>query len=178
MESPIVPINEIQRLAALKRSRLLDTSSEEVFDDFTKLASQICETPIALITLLDDTRQWFKSNIGLNVSETPRKDSFCTHAILESKLFEIPDALNDERFRKNPLVASEPQIRFYAGMPLITKDGYAFGTLCVIDTTPRHLTFEQRSALQMLGRQVVVLIEYRLNLIETTLINHDLTNIG
>ena len=174
MKSPKAPINEIQRLAALKRSKLLDTTAEEVFDDITKLASQICETPFALITLVDDTRQWFKSNIGLDVSETAREISFCSHAILGNKLFEIPDALNDERFRKNPLVVSDPHIRFYAGMPLITSEGYAFGTLCVIDTTPKQLTYEQRSALQMLGRQVVTLIEYRMSMIETGLVNHGL----
>jgi len=177
MKSPIVPINEIQRLAALKRSKLLDTSAEEVFDGFTKLASQICNTPIALITLItlvDDTSQWFKSNIGLDVSETPREVSFCGHAILGSELFEIPDALKDERFQENPLVVNEPKIRFYAGMPLITNGGYALGTLCVIDKTPRHLTQEQRTALQMLGRLVVTLIEYRLSIIETSLVNHGL----
>lgn len=174
MKSPTIPANEILRLAALKNSKLLDTSAEEVFDDFTKLASQICNTPIALITLVDETRQWFKSNIGLDTSETPRNISICGHAILGNEIFEVPDTLEDERFRDNPLVTNEPNIRFYAGMPLITDEGYAFGTLCVIDKTPRLLTLKQHAALQMLGRQVVTLIEYRLNMIHTALINHDL----
>jgi GAF domain-containing protein len=175
MKSPAIPANEILRLAALKNSKLLDTSAEEVFDDITKLASYVCNTPIALITLLDDTRQWFKSNIGLNVSETPRYISFCGHAILGNEILEIPNALEDERFRDNPLVINEPNIRFYAGIPLITNEGYAFGTLCVIDKIPRQLSQEQHSALQSLGRQVVALIEYRLSMIETALINHDLS---
>jgi GAF domain-containing protein len=175
MKSPTIPANEILRLAALKNSKLLDTSAEEVFDDFTKLASQICNTPIALISLLDETRQWFKSKIGLDVSETPRSISFCGHAILEEGIFEVPNALEDERFRDNPLVVNEPNIRFYAGLPLITSEGYAFGTLCVIDKIPRKLTLDQRTSLQMLGRQVVTLIEYRLSMIQTALINHDLT---
>ena len=174
MKSPTIPANEILRLAALKNSKLLDTSAEEVFDDFTKLSSQICNTPIALITLVDATRQWFKSNIGLAASETPRNISFCGHAILGNEIFEIPDTLEDERFRDNPLVTNDPNIRFYAGMPLITDEGYAFGTLCVIDKIPRYLTLKQHAALQMLGRQVVTLIEYRLNMIQIALINHDL----
>jgi GAF domain-containing protein len=175
MQSPTNPANEILRLAALKHSKLLDTSSEEVFDDITMLASYVCNTPIALITLLDDTRQWFKSNVGLNVSETPRNISFCGHAILGKEILEIPNALEDERFRDNPLVVNEPKIRFYAGIPLITTEGYAFGTLCVIDKIPRQLSQQQLSALQALGRQAVTLIEYRLSMIKTSLINHDLS---
>ncbi|OMG67499.1 histidine kinase [Stutzerimonas balearica] len=154
--------NELSRLAALLRYEILDSAEEAAFDDFTQLASRLCDTPIALISLVDDRRQWFKSRVGLAVSETPRDISFCSHAIRGSEIFEVPDALADPRFRDNPLVTGEPGIRFYAGTLLRTPDGHNLGTLCVIDRKPRRLSADQRDALGRLGRQVMRLFEQRL----------------
>lgn len=156
------PTNEKARLAALHKARLLDTGREEPFDDLTRIAAQVCDTPIALVSLVDDERQWFKSCVGLTASETPRSVSFCAHAIHQPDvLFEVEDASKDERFRDNPLVTKEPYIRFYAGVPLIDFNGFALGTLCVIDTKPKKLSPEQRDSLKALARQVNSQIEWR-----------------
>ncbi len=153
---------ELSRLAALLRYEILDSAEDAAFDDFTQLASRLCDTPIALISLVDQRRQWFKSRVGLEVSETPRDISFCSHAIRGDAVFEVEDALADPRFRDNPLVLGEPHIRFYASTPLRTPDGYNLGTLCVIDRKPRRLSTEQRDTLARLGRQVMRLFEERL----------------
>jgi excisionase family DNA binding protein len=134
-----VPGNERARLAALAASGLVDSASEPRFDRLARLASMVTGSPIALISLLTSTRQWFKARVGLQVAETPRDWAFCSHAILQNELFVVEDALSDERFRDNPLVLQDPHIRFYAGVPLRDKSGQPLGTLCVIDREPRRL---------------------------------------
>jgi GAF domain-containing protein len=153
--------HEKKRLKVLWQYEVLDTVPEAVFDDLTELAARICEAPIALISLVDERRQWFKSKVGTSVSETSRDVSFCAHAIKQSDLFIVPDATRDERFANNPLVTSDPKIRFYAGAPLITTDGYALGTLCIIDKVPRELRLDQKQALGILARHVVSQLELR-----------------
>jgi len=159
--SSTTPENERKRLKVLWQYEVLDTMPEALFDDLTELAACICEAPIALISLVDEKRQWFKSKFGTTVTETSRDISFCSHAIQQSDLFIIPDATRDVRFADNPLVVSDPRIRFYAGAPLITPDGYAVGTLCVIDQVPRELRAEQRQALRILARHIVSQLELR-----------------
>ncbi len=159
------PVNEAARLAALERYAILDTDPEQSFDDLTLLASFIFKTPIAMISLIDGHRQWFKSRVGIAVSETPREVAFCSTAILQSEILVVPDALEDERFRDNPFVVADPHIRFYAGAPLINEDGYALGTICVVDQTPRELAPEQRDALKALSRLVLAQMEFRRNLV-------------
>ncbi|MGB2715252.1 MAG: ATP-binding protein [Vicinamibacterales bacterium] len=161
--------DEAERMAALRRYRILDTEPERSFDDLALLASHICGTPMALITLVDERRQWFKSRVGVSVTETSRAISFCTHAIQQTDLFVVPDATRDERFKNNPQVTGDAHIRFYAGAPLVTPDGHALGTLCVVDRVSRTLTPEQLEALDALRRQVQTQLQLRLNLSELQL---------
>src|SRR3989441_9613019 len=156
-----LPKNETARLDALRRYAILDTAPEEPFDDLTRLAAQICGTPIAVISLIDEDRQWFKSKVGLTVTETSRDIAFCAHTLMQTNLFVVRDALADARFATNPLVTSDPKIRFYAAAPLVTPEWYVLGTLCVIDHVPRDLSLEQRDALRALSRQVVSQLELR-----------------
>jgi diguanylate cyclase (GGDEF)-like protein len=154
--------NEDSRLAELQDLEILDTLPEQAYDDITYLASAICKAPIALVSLVDRDRQWFKSRVGLTITETPRSVAFCAHAILEpTNILVVNDARNDDRFSGNPLVTKDPAIRFYAGTPLVTSQGNALGTLCVIDTEPRELTDEQAHSLHALARQVVAQLELR-----------------
>lgn len=157
-----IPHNETDRLKDLHRSQLLDSAHEQEFDEIVKFASQICSMPISLISLVDSNRQWFKARIGLDVDETNRDISFCSHAILQDQLFEIPDALLDERFSDNPLVLDAPSIRFYAGMPLVTESGSRLGTLCVIDSVPRNLTEQQKFGLRVLAESVIKIADLRI----------------
>lgn len=164
MQSAPKPANEKKRLEVLQSLKILDTLPERDFDQITFLASQICDTPVALISLIDEERQWFKSKIGIEASETPRDLAFCAHAILEENIFIVPDATQDARFFDSPLVTSGPQIQFYAGAPLKSPDGHALGTVCVIDSKPRQLSPQQILALQSLSEQVTRLIELRLQI--------------
>jgi GAF domain-containing protein len=161
---PDKPANEQQRLATLRGYEILDTEPEAAFDDLTLLASYVCQTPVALISLIDADRQWFKSKIGVSVTETSRDIAFCASAILQPDVFMVPDTSKDERFAENPLVVSEPKVRFYAGATLMTQ-GQALGTLCVVDRVPRELTPEQLEALRALSRQVLAQLELRRNLV-------------
>lgn len=173
--TPAAPTsNERERLAALERYEVLDTPAETEFDDLTSLAAHICGTPIALISLVDAHRQWFKSKVGLDATETPREVSFCGHAIQLPHLMEVPNAREDFIFYDNPLVTGEPEIRFYAGMPLATADGQNLGTLCVMDRVPRQLTTVQRDALRRLGRQVMNQMDLRLTTQRLTAANSEL----
>ena len=153
--------NESERLQALFDYEIMDTPEETAFDQLTELASTICDTPISLVSLVDEERQWFKSNHGLDAKETPKEYAFCSHAIHQNKIFEITDSRKDERFHDNPLVTGEPHVIFYAGAPLTTPDGHNIGTLCVIDDEPKRLSEQQKYQLEIIGKQVVAQLELR-----------------
>lgn len=163
---PPIPPDEAERLEALRRYGILDSPPEPAFDDLTLLAAHICQTPIALVSFVDADRQWFKSRVGLNASQTPRDVAFCAHAIAGPRTLVVPDALEDERFAHNPLVVDDPRIRFYAGAPLRVGDGSGLGTLCVIDRVPHDFSPAQQEALEALSRQVVAQLELRRHLAE------------
>lgn len=154
-----IPNNEPQRLEALESYRIMDTAPEERLDNLTQLAADICRVPISLVSLVDGKRQWFKSRVGIDATETPREISFCQYAILDTETFEVENALDDSRFSENPLVTEDPSIRFYAGHPLTNDDGYNLGTLCVIDRVPRKLDEHQKNALKILAKEAVAAIE-------------------
>ncbi|XDD56067.1 ATP-binding protein [Leptospira sp. WS4.C2] len=156
-----LPKNETARLSALKGLEILDTPEEEMFDEITRLASMICNAPISLVSLIDETRQWFKSHHGLTARETPRSIAFCSHAILGDEVFVVPNAKEDDRFKNNPLVDEAPNVIFYAGIPLALDDQIKLGTLCVIDNKPRELNEKQIQMLRLLGKQTVRLLQMR-----------------
>src|SRR5512136_1302182 len=160
MKAPI-PENEAQRLAALREYHILETAAEQTYDDLAALAAYLCDVPIAMISLVDESRQWFKSRVGVNRQETPRDVAFCAHAILQSEPLIVRDALKDARFSDSALVTRTPHIRFYAGFPLASPEGFALGTICAIDRKPRRLSPEQKTAMQALSRQVMALLELR-----------------
>jgi PAS domain S-box-containing protein len=161
MLKPALPPDEAARLEALRAYEILDTAPGQEFDDITLLASHICGTPIAMISLVDENRQWFKSKVGTEESETSREVAFCAHGILQAEVFVVKDASLDARFADNPLVIGKAQVRFYAGAPLVNADGHALGMLCVNDRVPREITDEQKKALQALSRQVVAQLELK-----------------
>jgi hypothetical protein len=156
-----IPQNEAARLAALAEYHILDTAAEQVYDELTELAANICQVPIATISLVDRSRQWFKARMGLHQEETSRDIAFCAHTILGTEPLIVPDARKDGRFAKSPLVTREPHIRFYAGFPLLTQKGHALGALCAIDREPRQISAEQTRAMAILSRQVMALMEGR-----------------
>jgi GAF domain-containing protein len=164
MKPAPLPEDEASRLKALQQIQLLDTLPEEVYDDITRIATEITGTSIALLTLVDKERQWFKSRQGLEVSETPREYSFCAHAILDpNEVFIVPDARYDERFHDNPLTTGEPHVVFYAGVPVKDAEGHALGSLCVIDNRPRELPDHKIEALKALAKLVNTHFELRMN---------------
>lgn len=166
--------DEEARLAALRRYEILDTPAEAEFDDLTRMASYICGAPIALISLVDGNRQWFKSEIGLGITETTLDRSICRHGILQKELFVVPDTTQDERFRDNPLVTGEPRVRFYAGAPLESSEGQMLGMVCVFDRRSRTITEAQGHALRLLARQVMTMFELRLAARQLALRNEEL----
>jgi GAF domain-containing protein len=161
-----IPKDEPKRMATLRKYHILDTPPEDAFDNLASLAAHICGTPMALVTIIDCSRQWFKSKVGLSISETSRDVAFCAHAIMQRNLFVVPDTLKDKRFAHNPFVKSNPRIRFYAGMPLIAPNNQALGTLCVLDRVPRILTNDQIKALKALSAHVMSQLESRRKILD------------
>ena len=155
MQAPDLPANEEDRIATLQSLNILDTPRHDRFDRYTRISTRIFDMPIAIISLVDRYRQWFKSTAGLEVDETPRDISFCGHAILGDGVFEIRNTRRDSRFRDNPLVLEQPHIRFYAGAPLEAPNGHKLGTLCLIDRVPRRLSDEEKTMLKNLADMVV-----------------------
>ncbi|MBE2189867.1 MAG: GAF domain-containing protein, partial [Candidatus Kapabacteria bacterium] len=179
MIKPKIPENESERLENLKSYAILDTLPEKEYDDITYLASQICGTPISLVSLIDETRQWFKSHHGLHTTETSKDYAFCAHAINDQdKILIVPDSRIDERFHDNPLVTDNPYVIFYAGIPLVSPKGYSLGTLCVIDNVPRKLDESQIQSLKALANQLVKLLELRISLIEIDKSRHKLKELN
>ncbi|NDC37908.1 MAG: GAF domain-containing protein [Proteobacteria bacterium] len=172
MASQVATEKEQYRLKALRALDILDTPPEKIFDDIVKLTAQVLRVPIVLISLMDEHRQWFKSRLGLQLCETPREISFCQHASQGEGTFIVEDATADLRFKDNPLVTGEPYIRFYAGVPLLSKTKEAFGTLCIIDTVPRELTAAEQETLSVLARQVTSQFELRFALKELARANN------
>jgi len=158
---PPIPLNEHARLDLLRQYKILGTLAEEAFDEITAHAAAVCHTPVSLLSFVDRDRTWFKSNHGWDQREIPRDVSFCAHAICQAGLYITQDMLADERFSQNPLVTQKPHFRFYAGVPLLSPEGLALGTLCVIDKQPRQLTPEQIESLQELAKGAVLLLEVR-----------------
>ena len=163
MLKPPIPPDEDERMSVLREYQILDTPPEAVYDDIAHVAAGVCDTPLALITLVDGTRNWFKARVGVDeeLTESPRDISFCGHAILRRDIFEVTDASVDDRFADNPLVESPPHIRFYAGAPLITPDGFQLGTICAIDVRARRLSAAQRDTLAALSRLVMRQLDRR-----------------
>jgi len=162
MQKPSIPLNEKERLAALREYHILDSEAEKEFEELSLLASEICQTPISMVTLIDETRQWFKAGVNLPVNEISRDIAFCSHAIIHPfEPFIIPDMRKDKRFSDHPLVTGEPHVVFYTGIPLTNPDGYALGTLCVMDNKPKKLSENQIRSLQILAKQIIQLMELR-----------------
>ena len=153
--------NEHLRLAAVERAGIVDSRPEQDFDDLAKVAADILQVPVALITLLTPTKQWFKSHVGLDLKETPRSWAFCNYTVLQNEIFQVEDLSKDSRFATNPAVIGEPHFRFYAGSPILDSDGLALGSLCVIDMKPRALDAKQRKVLSVLAAQVAAQIKLR-----------------
>ena len=179
MIQPEIPANESERLQSLKALEILDSISEKEYDELTYLASHICKMPISLISLVDEKRQWFKSHHGLEASETPKEYAFCAHAINNpDQILIVPDSRLDERFFDNPLVTGNPHVIFYAGVPLITSQGHALGTLCVIDNAPGNLEDSQIQALRILSNQVIKLFELRASLMEVNRVKKEMVDLN
>ena len=162
LPSPLALVSDEQeRLEALRSYNIIDTDPEPVFNDLAQLAAYVCGTPMAVVSLLDDERQWLKARVGIDLREVPREQAFCQYALRANDVFEIPDTLADARYASNPMVTGAPHIRFYVGTPLLTPEGYSLGTLCAFDTVPRSLSTDQREALRLLARQVMAHLELR-----------------